>query len=80
MSTEGTRLPRMPAPRTASSRRARHIRALQRRELWLRERVAGSAGADLSYDRAEASALRWALRIISSAERDGIIAELEEMP
>jgi hypothetical protein len=42
-----------------------YLEALARREEHLRERIAQAGGESLSYDKHEAAALRWAIKVLS---------------
>lgn len=52
----------------AESKRARRIGMLQRRAAHLEARIAANPGRNLSYDQAEASALRWAVTELEKRE------------
>lgn len=52
----------MDAPAQADRKRARRIGMLLRRAAHLEARIAASPDRKLTYDQAEASALRWAVR------------------
>ncbi len=65
-----------------TGRQRNHVQRLERRRAHLRDRVAASAGTGetLSYDRSEAGALGWALKIVRAADHEGILTDLEALP
>lgn len=50
---------------------------LKRRVGWLNERIGNYNGTSDSYDRAERTALKWAIQVVESAMLLGSIKELE---
>ncbi len=56
----------------------KHYEVIQRRIDHLANRIASNPGRDLSYDKREMSALRWAIRVIDQGER--VCQELSHVP
>jgi hypothetical protein len=63
--------------RSIKSRRSRRLAHLERRALFLKARIATYVGTGENWDRAEYSALCWAIETLKAACLTNVITELE---